>query len=144
MKLLAALIAVYLCTAPACAHDHNHPELKGWFEGLQSGRGMCCDGKDALHLSDVDWERQNKKDSHIRVRVPKDEEFFKRALAGEQNIETVWVDVNDNAVIDDIPNKTGVPLVWPVYKTPQSNERKALFYWVSCILDSTFHVSLHA
>ena len=31
--------------------DHNHPELKGSFEGLQSGRGMCCDGNDALHLS---------------------------------------------------------------------------------------------
>ena len=68
MKLLTALIAVYLSTAPACAHDHNHPELKSWFEGLQSGRGMCCDGKDALHLSDVDWGWQNKEDSHIRVR----------------------------------------------------------------------------
>ena len=55
MKLLAALIAVYLSTAPACAHDHNHPELKGWFEGLQSGRGICCDGEEVLHLSDVDW-----------------------------------------------------------------------------------------
>src|SRR5262249_671367 len=60
MKLLVALIAVYLSTAPAFAHDHNYPELKGWFEGLQSGRGICCDGEDALHLSDVDWERQNK------------------------------------------------------------------------------------
>jgi hypothetical protein len=34
-------------------------------------------------ISDVDWERQNKEDSHIRVGVPKDEEFFKRALAGD-------------------------------------------------------------
>jgi hypothetical protein len=40
MKLLTALIAVYLSTALACAHDHNHPELQGWFAGLQSGRGM--------------------------------------------------------------------------------------------------------
>ena len=91
-------------------------------------RGMCCDGKDALHLSDVDWERQNKKDSHIRVRVPKDEEFFKRALAGEQNIETVWVDVNDNAVIDDIPNKTGVPLVWPAYYADIN------IIWIRCFM----------
>jgi hypothetical protein len=128
MKLLTALIAVYLSTAPACAHDHNHPELKGWFEGLQSGRGMCCDGKDALHLSDVDWRWQNKEDSHIRVRVPKDEEFFQRALAGDQNIETVWVDVNDNAVIDDIPNKTGVPLVWPAYY-PDIN-----IVWIRCFM----------
>jgi hypothetical protein len=128
MKLLTALIAVYLSTAPACAHDHNHPELKGWFEGLQSGRGMCCDGKDALHLSDVDWGWQNKEDSHIRVRVPKDEEFFQRALAGDQNIETVWVDVNDNAVIDEIPNKTGVPLVWPVYY-PDIN-----MIWIRCFM----------
>jgi hypothetical protein len=115
MKLLAASIAVYLFTAPACAHDHNHPELNLWFQGLHSGHGMCCDGEDALHLSDVDWARQNKEDSHIRVRVPKDEESFKRALAGDQNIETVWVDVSDKAVIDDIPNKIGVPLVWPDY-----------------------------
>ena len=128
MKLLAALIAVYLSTTPACAHDHNHPELKGWFEGLQSGRGICCDGEEVLHLADVDWERQHKEGSHIRVRVPKDEESFKRALAGDQNIETVWVDVNDNAVIDDIPNKTGVPLVWPGYY------RDINIVWIRCFM----------
>ena len=89
---------------------------------------MCCDGKDALHLSDVDWERQNKEDSHIRVRVPKDEEFFKRALAGDLNTETVWVDVNDNAVIDDIPNKTGVPLVWPAYYADIN------IIWIRCFM----------
>ena len=89
---------------------------------------MCCDGKDALHLSDVDWGWQNKEDSHIRVRVPKDEEFFQRALAGDQNIETVWVDVSDNAVIDDIPNKTGVPLVWPAYY-PDIN-----IIWIRCFM----------
>jgi len=81
-----------------------------------------------LHLSDVDWERQHKEGSHIRVRVPKDEESFKRALAGDQNIETVWVDVNDNAVIDDIPNKTGVPLVWPAYY------RDINIVWIRCFM----------
>ena len=51
-----------------------------------------------------------------------------RLLAGDQDIETVWVDVNDNAVIDDIPNKTGVPLVWPAYY-PDIN-----IIWIRCFM----------
>lgn len=40
----------------AHGHDHNHPELNAWMQTLKSGKGPCCDGSDALHLSDVEWE----------------------------------------------------------------------------------------
>jgi hypothetical protein len=113
MKLLAALIAVYLSTAPACAHDHYHPELKGWFEGLQSGRGACCDGKDALHLSDVGWGRHNKEDSHIRVRVPKDadrvspwQNGYAERLIGSIRPEILMVQSTRDQAANDFPGPT--------------------------------------
>jgi hypothetical protein len=81
--------------ASAFAHDHNRPELDGWFKALSSSRGPCCDGSEALRLEDVDWDT---KDGHYRVRID-----------GE------WVDVPDNAVLDG-PNRAGYTAVWP-YQT---------------------------
>jgi hypothetical protein len=85
---LSLLGAVY-------AHDYEKPGLAPWFMSLHSKRGMpCCDGKDAVHLSDVDWQSH---DGHYQVR-----------LNGK------WVDVPDDAVVDE-PNRDGSTLVWPYY-----------------------------
>ncbi|GKQ52026.1 hypothetical protein BRSPCE3_28810 [Bradyrhizobium sp. Ce-3] len=76
------------------AHDHDHPELNGWYESLHSGKGPCCDGSDAQRVDDADWDT---KDGHYRVR-----------LEGE------WVDVPDEAVVTG-PNRAGRTMVWPYY-----------------------------
>lgn len=111
-----SLIVLALAISQAYPHDALHPELNGWMKTLTNQRkGMCCDGSDALHLRDVDWETQNKTglknsyggsfDSHYRVRVP-------ATSIDDKNM--VWVDVDDDALVTE-PNKDGSTLVWPTY-----------------------------
>jgi hypothetical protein len=64
-----------------------------------------------MHLSEVDWET---KGNRYRVRVPTTPGGFVRAMAGATNVETEWVYVPDEAVIDE-PNSADVTLVWPLY-----------------------------
>jgi hypothetical protein len=78
----------------ARAHDKDHPELNGWFENLQSGEGRCCDGSDANHIDDADWESKN---GRYRVRV-----------GGE------WVDVPDQALVHG-PNRADRTMLWLHY-----------------------------
>src|SRR5512139_175960 len=83
----------------ANAHDHSRPGLDGWYQGLKSGKGPCCDGPgaDAYSLADVDWDTKRDGDKvHYRVR-----------LEGE------WYDVPDEAVLTE-PNRDGRTIVWPV------------------------------
>jgi len=42
--LAGGLISVFFSHDAVLAHDHEHPELKKWFESLKSGKGPCCDG----------------------------------------------------------------------------------------------------
>lgn len=95
------------------AHDHNRPDLAQWFMGLKSKISACCDGSEAVHLSDVDWETQDKPTSHYKVRIPIDFEQYEKSLTG-QEVPTVWVDVPDEALVNE-PNKDGQTLVWPMY-----------------------------
>ena len=92
IHFLAAVLMFFVMTAHAFAHDHSRPELNSWFMGLQSAKGPCCDGSDAMRLDDVDWETR---DGHYRVRV-----------------EGEWVDVPDGAVVVG-PNRAGPTMVWP-------------------------------
>lgn len=95
MRTIIAL-AILLASSVALAHDHNRPELDGWFMGLHSKAGVsCCSGSDAWRVDDPDWESR---DGHYRVRIDGD-----------------WIDVPDSAVIDG-PNKAGPTLVWPYYQ----------------------------
>jgi hypothetical protein len=97
----AILVAVFvtvlavLATGLVRARDNgqfaNSP-LKGWFESLRSGRGLCCSDADGVAVSDPDWDS---KDGHYRVR-----------LDGQ------WIDVPDDAVIKE-PNRAGRTMVWP-------------------------------
>ncbi|MBW7965347.1 hypothetical protein [Bradyrhizobium sp. BR 10261] len=105
-------LALMAWTGAVLAHDHNRPDLSEWFERLRDRRGdRCCDGSEAMHLSEVDWEITG---SHYRVRVPTTPGGFKLAMAGATNVETEWVYVPDAAVIDE-PNRANVTLVWPLY-----------------------------
>jgi hypothetical protein len=71
---------------------YAHSPLKPWFEGLKSGKGLCCSDADGFAVSDPDWES---KDGHYRVRV-----------------DNEWVDVPADAVITE-PNRYGRTMVWP-------------------------------
>ena len=106
------LCALIISCNALLAHDHEHPELNTWFQSLRSKKGLCCDGNDALHLKEVQWET---KDGHYRVAVPADAYAYNAALHGE-SVTTIWVDVPDDAVIDE-PNKDpeGQAMVWPIY-----------------------------
>ena len=91
------LLAVAMISLSASyAHDHNRPELNGWFRSLQSqGLNICCDGSDAKSIEDPDWENNS---GRYRVRL-----------------EGQWFDVPDTAVVT-VPNKYGRALVWPIYQ----------------------------
>ena len=67
--------------------------LKPWFDGLRSGKGLCCSDADGFAVSDPDWES---KSGHYRVRV-----------------DNEWIDVPDDAVITE-PNRAGRTMVWPL------------------------------
>jgi hypothetical protein len=102
--ILVAFVVVLVVTArmlaphAAAARDvdgrYAGSPLHSWFEGLHSGRGMCCSDADGTALSDVDWETR---ESHYRVRI-----------------EGQWWDVPDEAVITE-PNRAGRTMVWPIY-----------------------------
>ncbi|MCP3469352.1 hypothetical protein NLM33_03310 [Bradyrhizobium sp. CCGUVB1N3] len=104
-------VVLIVCSGAVLAHDHNRADLSKWFEKLHDRKGdMCCDGSEAMHLSGIDWDVNG---SHYRVRVPTTPGGFERAMAGA-NVETEWVYVPDEAVIDE-PNRANVTLVWPLY-----------------------------
>lgn len=88
-------ILVLMMASSAFAHDHDHPELNGWYESLHSGNGPCCDGSDAKSVDDPDWENNS---GHYRVKIN-----------GE------WVDVDEKDVVT-VPNRAGIAKVWPWYK----------------------------
>ena len=105
------LIAVVLLLAlgaafePILAHDPEHPELDDWYSSLKNMYGhSCCDGSDAVSVLDPDWERQDKPHSHYRVRLD--------VSATESKVDMQWVDVPDDALVDD-KNRAGVTKVWP-------------------------------
>lgn len=90
------LVVATMSLSASYAHDHNRPELNGWFRSLQSqGLNICCDGSDAKSIEDPDWENDA---GHYRVRL-----------------EGKWFDVPDTAVVT-VPNKYGRALVWPIYQ----------------------------
>lgn len=113
--VMTIIIAVYLsivlfAMSIAHGHDMTHPELNNWFASLRSGKGLCCDGSDALHLRDIDWET---KDGHYWVAIPKDPNKLDDAKHGK-NVDSMWVLVPDDAVITE-PNRDGATMVWPLY-----------------------------
>jgi hypothetical protein len=91
--IVAIAIVVGLSVKRANAHDHARPDLNKWFDGLASGKGLCCSFADGTVITDADWES---KDGHYRVKV-----------------DDQWIEVPDDAVITE-PNKDGRTMVWPI------------------------------
>ena len=77
--------------------------LKAWFDGLQSGKGLCCSFADGASIEDVDWDTVSDKttSSNVTPRL-----HYRVRLKGQ------WVVVPDNAVVTE-PNKYGPAVVWP-------------------------------
>lgn len=106
---LGALLALSMCSPYSHARegdDHgNHGDLKPWFDGLRSKKGMCCSFADGQQVNDVDWDTQ---DGHYRVRLHGD-----------------WIVVPDDAVISE-PNRFGPAVVWPydTYTSVQDSENE--------------------
>lgn len=92
---------------------HAASPLKPWFDSLKSGKGPCCSDADGWALSDVDWQIVG--NSRYRVLVPKEQWLpSKDQREPTRNIEMVWVDVEDEAVIKE-PNRAKRTMVWPIW-----------------------------
>lgn len=94
--MVRIILVLLLLSMPALARDDGRyagSPLKPWFDGLRSGKGLCCSDADGTALSDVDWQT---KDGHYIVRI-----------------DGKWIDVPDDAVITE-PNRAGRTMVWPV------------------------------
>lgn len=101
---LVALLTMHF----ARAHDHEHPELNGWYRSLHAeGGAWCCNGDEAIHLADIDWES---KDGRYRVRIDKD-----------------WIDVPESAEIHD-PNRDGRAMVW-TYESRDGTAVRCFMPW---------------
>lgn len=90
--IIALLFSVRITPARDLEGRYANSPLKGWFDHLASGKGLCCSFADGVSIADVDWET---KDGHYRVRI-----------------EGEWYAVDDDAVITE-PNKAGRTMVWP-------------------------------
>lgn len=90
--ILSLVFLISALVGRAEAHDHNHPDLNGWFRSLHSkGGAWCCNGDDA---EEAEWDTAGDK-YHVRI-------------DGE------WIDVPDEAIVEG-PNKVGVAKVWRSY-----------------------------
>lgn len=77
---------------PAIKKKYAASPLKPWFDGLKSGKGLCCSFADGVKIEDVDWDT---KGGHYRVRL-----------------DGKWVVVPAAALVTE-PNKFGPAVVWP-------------------------------
>lgn len=94
MRLALAFMLVLLAF-PAGARDdgrYANSQLKSWFDGLASGKGLCCSFADGRAVSDPDWGTHG---DHYWVIV-----------------DNVRYAVPPEAIVAG-PNKAGTAVVWP-------------------------------
>jgi hypothetical protein len=113
LSAVIAAIAALLIASPAFAHwdGPSDPVMHAWFDGLASGKGLCCSFADGLALQDIDWDTGGPNNAY-RVR-----------LLG------AWVVVPAESVVT-VPNKYGSAVVWPV---SDGNGH----YWIRCFMPGT-------
>lgn len=107
------IVLLFLFTLPNIAWSRDldgkyaaeNPGLHAWFNGLKSGKGLCCSFADGVSISDVDWDTQG---NSYRVRI-----------------NGVWLIVPDNAVVT-VPNIAGTAVVWP-YQDTEGNTQIRCF-----------------
>jgi hypothetical protein len=100
--VIAALgLVVYSCAARA--HDYAHPENQQWYESLKNADNTpCCDGKDANHIADIDWDTSCELNN-----------FGERLCHYRVFLHNRWWNVPAQAVVNG-PNRDGSALVWEV------------------------------
>jgi hypothetical protein len=92
---IVALCSIVFVPGDLSARDDGRfadSPLKGWFDKLASGKGLCCSFADGVSVQDVDWDMQG---NSYRVRI-----------------DGKWVVVPDTAIVTE-PNKFGSAVVWP-------------------------------
>ena len=107
-------VAVLAFAGHAQARDvegkHAGDPLTSWFEGLASGRGLCCSFADGTSIRDVDWDTVCHIDGGFGGKDEKKVCQYRIRLHGQ------WVIVPDSAVVT-VPNKLGPAVVWPYMDT---------------------------
>jgi hypothetical protein len=93
-RIIAIIIAVLVSSVSLARDDGRYAtsQLKSWFDGLTSHKGLCCSFADGQSVQDVDWESSN---GQYRVYI-----------YGQ------WILVPADAVVT-VPNKFGLAVVWP-------------------------------
>ena len=119
MKLFLFALIVALIASPVIAHDYEHPELAEWYRSLKSQGGACCDGTDATHIADVDWDTTCEKNNFGETRCNYRVRLYDK-----------WWDVPAQAVLDG-PNRDGSALVWAV---PTYNGEKVFSVYIRCFM----------
>lgn len=93
--IIVAMAFLAILVGAAMARDDGRFDgspLKTWFDGLKSGKGLCCSFADGVSVRDVDWDTQ---DGSYRVRL-----------------DGRWIIVPAAALVTD-PNRFGPAVVWP-------------------------------
>lgn len=114
--LLASIVLLIAACSRVFARDDGRyaaSPLKLWFDGLQSGTGLCCSFADGAKVENVDWDTVSMADAegtHIIYRV---------------RLNGAWLDVPPNAVVT-VPNRFGAAVVWP-YKDENGATRIRCF-----------------
>jgi len=108
--ILAFLIGFTLMLPWSCAKAHDDGRyagdpLKGWFDKLTSGKGLCCSFADGRKIEDAEWGTEN---DHYWV-----------------TIDGKRYTVPPEAVITE-PNKAGAAVVWP-YQDMEGNTQIRCF-----------------
>jgi hypothetical protein len=92
--------AVYSCSAGA--HDYRHPEKQKWYESLHSSKEVCCDGKEATHIADFEWDTTCEQNN-----------FGEKLCHYRVFLHNKWRDVPASAVVEG-PNLDGSALLWEI------------------------------
>ncbi len=110
--LLAVTVVIFLLgfVVYAFAHDHSRSDLDRWFRQQYSMKGPCCDGEEAHHMDDVDWD-STCVDGKCHYRV---------------FLYNKWWTVDDGAVVQG-PNLSGTALVWAAPTRNQGEEVISVF-----------------
>ncbi|WLB49244.1 hypothetical protein QIH93_15120 [Bradyrhizobium ottawaense] len=92
-SVISLVFFVTALVGVARAHDHNHPNLDGWFKSLHSkGGAWCCNGDDA---EEAEWDTAGGK---YRVKI-----------------DGQWIDIPDEAIVEG-PNRVGGARVWSMHQ----------------------------
>jgi len=114
LRYAAVLAFMLFPVVAATAHDHARPDLDRWFRQQYSLKGPCCDGEEAHHIADADWDSTcTDGKCHYRVRL-----------------YNKWWDIDDGAIVSG-PNLSGTSLVWAV---PTRKDDEVVSVFIRCFM----------